>query len=216
MLSFGDTDTIVVAVSIFANKKVLIDNGSGDHRKIILLNELDLSQTRSLALIGISFTSSDYISSFFKKRKEKCWKIVKRFPKFEEVFIQLGQEQELQDTCSDGLEEFVCYLYGMTKSKGINKLRLKIFNKKLLRNHKAADVSTLPPFRQVLQHHARRANAIAYIWRHSTSPVIELPRLEDNGWTSEEEIYWMDDAFPDDVEELLFNKEDKDEDEEDD
>ena len=96
MLSFGDTDTIVVAVSIFANKKVLIDNGSGDHRKIILLNELDLSQTRSLALIGISFTSSDYISSFFKKRKEKCWKIVKRFPKFEEVFIQLGQEQELQ------------------------------------------------------------------------------------------------------------------------
>ena len=96
MLSSGVTDTIVVAVSIFANKKVSIDNESGDHRKIILLNKLDLSQTRSLALIGISFTSSDCNSSFFKKRKGKCWKIVKKFPKFEEVFIQLGQEQELQ------------------------------------------------------------------------------------------------------------------------
>ena len=74
----------------------------------------------------------------------------------------------------------------------------------------------LPPCCQVLQYHARRANAIIYIWRHSTRPIIELPRPEDNGWTSEGKIYWMDDAFPDDAEDLLFNKEDEDVDEEDD
>ena len=56
---------------------------------------------------------------------ESCKKITK----FEEVFIQRGQEQELQDACFDGLEEFECYLYGMTKIKDINKVRLKIFNK---------------------------------------------------------------------------------------
>ena len=69
----------------------------------------------------------------------------------------------------------------------------------------------LPPCCQVLQYHARRANAIVYIWRHSTRPIIELPRPEDNGWTSEGKIYWMDDA-----EDLLFNEEDEDVDEEDD
>ena len=100
-------------------------------------------------------------------------------------------------------------------SKDINKVRLKIFNKKLSRNRKATDISTLPPCRQVLQYHAWRANAIASIWQHSTSSIIELPKLEDNGSTSEEKIYWMDDAFPDDVEDLLFNEEDEDEDEED-
>ena len=45
----GHTDIVVLAVSISENQEVSIDNGSGDHRKIILLNELDLSQTRSLA-----------------------------------------------------------------------------------------------------------------------------------------------------------------------
>ena len=74
----------------------------------------------------------------------------------------------------------------------------------------------LPPCCQVLQYHARRANAIVYIWRHSTRPIIELPRPEDNGWTSEGKIYWMDDAFPDDVEDLLFNEENEDKDEDDD
>lgn len=104
----------------------------------------------------------------------------------------------------------------MTKSKDINKGHLKILNKKLSRNHKAIDISMLPPCCQVLQYHVRRANAIVYIWRHSISPIIELPRLEDNGWTSEGKIYWMDDAFADDAEDLLFNEEDEDVDEEDD
>ena len=58
----GDIHIVVLAISIFTNQKVSTDNGSGDHRKIILLNELDLSQTRGLALIGLhSFTSNDYI-----------------------------------------------------------------------------------------------------------------------------------------------------------
>ena len=52
--------------------------------------------------------------------------------------------------------------------------------------------------------------------QHSTSLIIELPTPKDKGRTSEREIYWMDDAFPDDVEDLLFNEENEDKDEEDD
>ena len=44
--------------------------------------------------------------------------------------------------------------------------------------------------------------------------MIELLRPEEKSWTSERGIYWMDDAFPDDVKDLLFNKEDEDGDEE--
>ena len=42
-----------------------------------------------------------------------------------------GAGTRAPSTCFDGLEEFVCYLYGMTKSKGINKLRLKILKFKV-------------------------------------------------------------------------------------
>ena len=58
------------------------------------------------------FTGNDYISSFFRKGKTACWKIVEKNSKFVEVFASLGCSWNLQDNVFNGLEEYICYLYG--------------------------------------------------------------------------------------------------------
>ena len=113
----------------------------------------------------------------------------------------------------NGLEEFVCYLCGVTKSKDINNVQ-----KYLMRSYwGTTKLQIYPRYLLVVKsYNAWRTNAIACIWQHLTSLIIELPTLKDNGRTNEREIYWMDDAFPDDVAYLLFNNENEDKDEEDD
>jgi hypothetical protein len=68
-----------------------IDNGSGKNRKLIRLENVDISPSRCSALIGMhAFTGNDYIS-FFRKGKDVCWKLLEKFQKFEACFISLGQ-----------------------------------------------------------------------------------------------------------------------------
>ena len=47
-------------------------------------------------------------------------------------------------------------------------------------------------------------------------PNHRITRPEDNGGTSEGEMYWINDVFPDDIAGLLFKERDEDKDEEDD
>ena len=63
---------------------------------------------------------------------------------------------------------------------------------------------------------------IVYIWRNSIEPIIDIPNIAENGWLSTGEMLWLDNAFPEEIDELLCNnilnndddyEDDKDEDE---
>ena len=73
----GDTDIVVLSVALlygFCNR-VIIDDGSGDNRKIMRTSSIDIEKDLAQTLGGFhAFTGSDYISSFFRKGKEKCWR----------------------------------------------------------------------------------------------------------------------------------------------
>ena len=69
-----------------------------------------------------AFTGKDYVSSFFKKGKEMCWKLVKKYEKFERFFINLGMESPLSSSLFSALQEFVSMLY-CTKLKSVNDAR---------------------------------------------------------------------------------------------
>ena len=74
-------------------ERVFIDNGTGKSRKLIWLGGINLSHEKCKALLGMhAFTGNDYAPSFFKKGKEMCWKLVRKFEKFERCFINLGME----------------------------------------------------------------------------------------------------------------------------
>ena len=71
----------------------------------------------------------------------------------------------------------------------------------------------LPPCTAVLHVQATGTNAVAYLWRNSENPRVELTSLEESGWTSTGEIFTVDDSFPSDIEELSMSDEYCDEDE---
>ena len=210
----GDTDIIVLCVALLTKDKVVIDNSSGKARKSIWLGGLELSESKCAAVLGLhAFSGNDYISSFFKKGKEKCWKLMEKYEKFETCFANFGSESMLQENDFHILQEFVSLLYGV-KAKSSDEARWKIFQQKHLKESKITDLSLLPPCDAVLRLHSTRANAVAYLWRNSNNPLIEFPSLEESGWTSTGEVFWMMDSFPVDVEELLTSEYDSDEAEE--
>jgi len=107
------------------------------------------------------------------------------------------------------LEEFVCYLYGY-REKSIDKVRLRMFEKKTSGQHKVPDLSTFPPCQRVLNNHCKRSNTIAYIWKNSLTAQIEYPDLELNEWQHDGSIDWVDEYFPDEIEDILMQDESSD------
>ena len=211
-LHSGDTDIVVLVVSLFQSYKerVAIDNGSGNARKTICLCDIAVSPLRASSTIGIhAFSGNDYMSSFFRKGKNICWEIMTKYTKFENCFAELGITVQLSMEIFNVIEEYVCHVYGY-KEKSINLVRSKLFYNKEKREHKVTDLSTLPPCQDVLLFHAKRANMIAYIWRNSIHAHIDYPDINEHGWQSNGEIYWMLDAFPHDIEQLLEDERDYD------
>ena len=85
--------TVVLTVALlyeFRNR-VLIDDGSGENRKVRRLSNIDIEIYLVGALIGFHvFTGNDYISSFLRKGKEKCWKLVEKIKKISECIFNSG------------------------------------------------------------------------------------------------------------------------------
>ena len=155
------------------------------------------------ALLGMhALTENDYVSSFFKKGNEMCWKLVRKYEKFERCFINLEMESSLSSSVFSTLQEFVSMLYG-TKLKSVNEARYAIFEKKRQKENKIIDMAALPPCENVLHLHSKRANAVAYMWRNAVNPIVEFPNLEESGWYLNGDIQWVDDVFLPTIEQLL-------------
>ena len=177
----GDTDVLLlVLVHLYDHKeKVLLDNGSGTNRKQIWLGNFNIESELLQALIGFhSFTGNDYVSSFFRKGKDLCWRLLEKQSKFQNAFATLGSSWHLSDETWTSLEEYVCCLYGV-RGKNVDSVRYKLFTKKNQREHKVCDLSVLPPCRSVLYQHTLRANTISMIWKSSAIPVVDMPDISD-------------------------------------
>ena len=63
-------------VTYLAN--VYIDYGNASSQKGIYLSELNLTKSEKESLLGMhAFSGNDFMSSFFRKSKVHCWKIMK-------------------------------------------------------------------------------------------------------------------------------------------
>ena len=147
--------------------RVFIDTGRSTNRELIRVSDVELGHDIKLALIRFhASTWCDYNSSFFRKGKEKCWKLILNLTRFQGVFLMLGSFFLLPKEHIYTLEEFACYLYSY-KSKNIDNSRFQIFNKKYIRQNKVIDLSSLPPCKRVLFSHSSRANSISHLWKSS-------------------------------------------------
>ena len=179
-----DTDKVVLSVALlyeFRNR-VLVDGGSGDNRKFMQLSNIEIKKDLVDTLIGFhAFTGNDYISSFFRKGTEKCWKLVKKAKKFQKAFSILGGNWEGSNNPVIMLEEFVCQLYGY-QNKSTDEVRFQIYDKKHTKEKKVIDKTALPLCSSVLRLHILRSNMVVSLWKHSTTASFTMPNVSKHGW----------------------------------
>ena len=93
-------------------------------------------------------------------------------------------------------------MYGK-KKVDVNEVRSEIFKDVYEKRGKTQDLSLLPPCKQALQLHCKRANDVAKLWKSIFVQEIEVGNIEDNGWSDKGEIAWGETVFTEDVTEFL-------------
>ena len=205
----GDIDILTLFVAHdFGGVRVLIDNRTGKGRKIVDVTSSTLDLDKKKALIGMhAFSGNDYVSSFFKKGKVAVWKTMLKRQEFIRLFEELGTSPQVPDHISQGLERFVCALYGNHRVSSVNELLNKIFLQKFEREKKIIDLSLLPPCETNLKLHIMRANYVASIFRNANRLILNLEEPINHGWDERGRVMWSSICYPDDLSQLLINYE---------
>lgn len=75
------------------------------------------------------------------------------------------------------------------------------------------DLSLIPPCTKSLKLHSARANYVARMWRHASSPKLELESPTLHGWDTDLSLKWVEQPYPDDIAELLVQQTETDDEE---
>ena len=152
---------LVVGLLQEFNGRVFIVDGCSSNTEHYKLIDFEIDVECTSALLGLhAFTGNDYVSTFFRKGKEKCWKVMRRSRKFEDTFGKLGKERELTNELCSHLEEFICTLYGY-REKNVNKVQWLKIRDKHTKQNQVINMSALPPWKETLKLHSVRANFVA-------------------------------------------------------
>ena len=174
---------------------VFFDTGTGKHRRLLNITETaqHLGKQYTDALLGIyCFTGEDCTSSFKGKGKLGPLRKLQKYPRFQEVFAQLGSEWDLDTKVQTHLEAFTCIMYGHARVTNVDEVRTLMLKKMVgedeaLTEKSKVDLSRLPPCRRSLYPHVKRVNLRVGQWKRSHIPIYEMPLVTDHGWVWNEE-----------------------------
>ena len=96
-------------------------------------------------------------------------------------------------------------LYLRYAKKDMNEAQFVKYRSKYQNENKIVDISDLPPCRSVLLLHSKRPNYVASVWKRSLEANFELPNISDHGWDKDANVYWIEELFPKDTEEILIS-----------
>ena len=193
-----DTDVSVILLSLHAEigGRILLRRGKKNNIRLIDISRLAtiIGEDVCAALLGVhAWTGCDSVSAFVGQGKMKSVKLIQTSDKFQEAFAALGVKWNIPDELFPILEEFTCAMYAhRAKITTVNALRYEMFRSK------NGDVSSgqLPPCKDALKQHAKRANYQAAIWRRSLQNSPDVPEAkEGHGWVidgdGQIEIKWI-------------------------
>ena len=97
-----------------ASKRQLIDLDFVAENAVSRFNNTNCSSEQFLsALICFhSFTGCDSTSSFKGRGKKKPLKLLGSDSKYIEAFLNMSQEENLEEQDTNAIEDFVCHMYG--------------------------------------------------------------------------------------------------------
>ena len=101
------------------------------------------------------------------------------------------------------LEQYVCTIHVYPREKSVNVVRSKLFEKKYTKGGKVINMTLLPPCNSSLLLHIKRSNYVAKISRSSLTSWLDADEVSENGWLPDGSTYWVEDVFPQEIEEIL-------------
>ena len=111
--SSGDIDipVIMLAADFPDDATIVLDSGREKYRKFIRISDCELPDLKKKALLGLhAFTGCDQVSSFLRKGKFTCWKVLEKNPHLLNAFAQLGTDREPSEELLQSMEEYLCPL----------------------------------------------------------------------------------------------------------
>ena len=196
ILAPEDTDVFVISLSLVHtfNCPIFMKSGTRNRERYIHVQKVacTVGHGTCCALPGMhSFTGCDSVSAFSGKGKVSAFKLLQKNKKYQEAFTQLGKEWSVPESIFAVLQEFTCRLYASRSPIAtVNDLRFQLFRAK------KGDVESgqLPPCKDCLLLHTRRANYQSGVWRRALEHHQSLPSPVGHGWCIEDgklDICWM-------------------------
>ena len=101
----------------YGERLILDDIHGNNNRKSYRLGDIELENDIIESLIGFhAFTDNDFVSSFFRKGKNTCHKLLERSSRLKAAFSQLGSSWELSENTFKSLQAFVTRLSDIKKT----------------------------------------------------------------------------------------------------
>ena len=133
-----------------------------------------------------SFSGCDTTSGFVGKSKNTFFKLLTTNAEFRQAMKDLGKELPVSDAVTAACEAAICKLYGHN-STDVNRVRYDMLSK-------GAESHEIPPTKDALMLHVKRANYQAYLWKMALIPNFVPPSPDGHGWKIKDrsiEIAWM-------------------------
>ena len=158
-----DTNVGVLAVyySSQISGSLILATGTENKWRFIDVNGVSQKYGENIceALPGLPvFTGCDSVSAFSGKGKQSAVKVILKDEGLCETMKELGQSYTVSEELMEKCERYVCSLYGKSGAD-VNDIRYA------LSCQKGSKSSQLPPTKDALSKHTRRANYQAAIWR---------------------------------------------------
>ena len=178
-----DTDVLVLLLAHREDlcEEIWMFSGTSRRKKYTPVHKIRLPEEKRKSLIPFhAITGCDTTSQFAGIGKQTAWKVFDSSPKLIE---HLGEDCPPKAGVLADAEAFVCQLYNHgTDEVDIDKERAAAF-RKVKKN-----LDTLPPTKDALHLHIRRANFQSMIWKKAKEPRPTLARPEENGWFLKEGV----------------------------
>ena len=197
VITAEDTDILVLCIgfSKIIRSPMYQKVGTKTRQKYIDITKIAnaLGEDVCKVLIGLhAFTGCDTVSAFAGKGKLNALKLTKKTVDYQQCFSELGRSWQMSNELFAKLEAFTCHLYVSNRAiVEVNQCHYQLFTSK--RGNMIS--AQLPPCRDCLFQHAKRANYQAAIWRRSLECTPEVIPPTDCGWSTDDsgdlEILWM-------------------------
>ena len=188
-----DSDVAILACfyAMKLQSRLLVNIGSGCNVRILDVGNTEWSVDLLNSLPSLhAISGCDAVSAFNGIGKAKWLSTVEKKEEYLCALDNLGESLEVSENLFANIEHLVCHLYGMPNEVDVNNGRYKTFCKS-----KTPEPHQLPPTKDELLQHVKRANYQSYIWKRAFMVNPDVPSPTGHGWSENDshlEIVWME------------------------